>query len=476
MDAWLNALESIDNQWLPPLLLGASLLLTLYFIYSALNGRGAGRRREMHNMNSESRDSLLTTTQSLHEVWQGKREFSTVLRGGVENHGSLKGWFTDEGKICGEFKRAIARIGEGVDPYPETEIEYLKIVGEIDRAPKPWWVWGLLGVMVVAEAYGFSVLLAGYLNDRGSAAQDVYLASGLSVLIAIGALFAAVFIGNQAYKQAYARRVWKDLGQIRLEVDGPGNTSIDLGMTLGATEADNKADRKQRQSTRMANRSEYVKARAAETKGSADKNIVRPFRNWFWIYVAAVFIFGVFVVTVRTMAINDSHGRELQRMQDIAASETTAPEPSSGGVKPDAVTEQNTAASMMVTQESLEQTRQTKIVVTYVYMLLFWVVQAVAVLFTAYLFAACAALVELDLDICIALGLLPYRMRDNGRHSIGGFENLRRSACHGLCGHRRLGQRNVALVGAVRRSVERLFNHPSLVLVQARVAVAVFGL
>ena len=392
MDAWLNALESIDNQWLPPLLLVAGLLLTLYFIYSALNGRGVGRRREANTMTSESRDSLLSETRSLHEVWQGTRDFSTVLRGGLEGSGPLQGWFSHEDKICGEFKNKIANIGEDIEKYPETEIEYLKIVGEIDRAPKPWWVWVLLGVMVAAEAYGFSVLLAGYLNDRGSAAQDTYLASGLSILIAVGALYAAVFIGNQAYKQAYARRVWKDLsGQIRLEVDGPGSTSVDSRMTLGATAADNDADKNQRQATRMANRSEYVKTRAAETKGSADKNLVRPFRIWFWIYVAAVFVFGVFVVTVRTMAINDSHGRELQRMQEIAASETTAPEPASGGVRPDAVTEQNAAASMVVTQESLEQTRSTKIVVTYVYMLLFWVVQAVAVLFTArYGFASAA--------------------------------------------------------------------------------------
>ena len=384
MNAWLDALESIDNQWLPPLLLMAGLLLALYFIYSTLNGRGASRRREVNTMNSESRDSILTTTQQLHEVWQGKREFATVLRGGIARAGALKGWFPDEDKICGEFKREIANIGEGIDPYPETEIEYLKIVGEIDRAPKPWWVWALLGVLAVAEAYGFSILLAGYLNDRGSAVQDTYLGTFLSIIIAVGALAAAVFIGMQAYMQAYTRRIWKDLDkQIRNEVDGPGNTSVDSKLTLGYTVADNKADEKQRQAIRMANRSEYVKARAAETKGTAKNNNVRPFRNWFWIYVAVVFIFGVFVVTVRTMAINDSHGRELQRMQDIAASETTAPETSLGGVKPDAVMEQNTAASKALTQESLEQTRNTKIVVTYVYMLLFWVVQTVAVVFTA---------------------------------------------------------------------------------------------
>ena len=384
MDAWLNALESIDNEWLPPLLLLAGLLLSPYFTYSALNRRGAGRHREMHAMNNESRNSFLTTTQQLHEVWLGKREFSTVLRGGVARAGPLKGWFPDEDKICGEFKREIENIGEGIDPYPETEIEYLKIVGEIDRAPKPWWVWGLLGVMAVAEAYGFSVLLAGYLNDRGSAAQDTYLASGLSILIAVGALGAAVFIGIQAYKQAYTRRIWKDLGkQIRNEVDGPGNTSVDSKLTLGATVADNESDENQRQSIRMANRSEYVKARAAETKGTAKNNEVRPFRNGFWIYVAVVFIFGIVVVTVRTMAINDNHNHELQRMKDIAASEPTATESPSGGVKPDAIAAQNAAASMVVTQESLEQTRNTKIVVTYVYMLLFWVVQTVAVVFTA---------------------------------------------------------------------------------------------
>ena len=43
MDAWLNVLELIDNEWLPPLLLLAGLLLSPYFTYSVLNRRGADR-------------------------------------------------------------------------------------------------------------------------------------------------------------------------------------------------------------------------------------------------------------------------------------------------------------------------------------------------------------------------------------------------------------------------------------------------
>ena len=384
MNAWLGALESIDNQWLPPLLLVAGLLLALYFIYSTLKGRGASRRREVNTMNSETNESLLSSALSLQAEWKAKPDYSTVLSNSVQTSKDFPGWFTVEENICSGFKNKIAGIGEGVEKYPETELEYLQIVSEIQRAPKPWWMWTMLVVMMVAEAYGFSVLLAGYMNDRGSALDDDRLAIVFCFVIASVLLYFAYRTGSNAYKQAYARRVWKDSDKkILCEVDEPDGSSVPKGKTLAATAADNNLDQLQRQATRMANRSAYVETCAAETKGSSENNKVRAFTTAFWIYVVVVFICGVLLVTVRTGAINQSHEREWKRVVAMAASEATTAERTSSGMKPDVVDGQNAAAATAVTQESLEQTRETKIVVTYVYGLLFWVVQAAALLITA---------------------------------------------------------------------------------------------
>lgn len=382
MSALLTLLESLDEGYWPWLLLGVPVLLSAYFFASASFLK---RSRESFMTSSNlQKTSMLETVQQLHTDWSARKDYTTVLRGGPTRTGAFKGWFPDEVDICTEFRARIGNIGEAVEPFPRVQEEYLRIVDELQRKPKPWWAWVLLVAMMAAEAYGFSLLLAGYLNDQGSAAQDARLGLGLSVLFAVAFLFAAYRVGRGMYLQAYAYRVWKACnGQIRREIDGTNHHARPTPESLDLNEPHNRCDQNQAQPVRMANRSSYVATVASGTVALAGRGRADPVRRYtvgFWIYVAVVAIFGIAILNFRLAAIDDSHGRELARAQELSsAAVTLAP---TGGVRPAQEAAANADADAAVTQSSLDKTRQTKQIVTVIYVLLFWGVQAIAVLMT----------------------------------------------------------------------------------------------
>jgi hypothetical protein len=389
MNAILDLLEAIDRiTFLPLLLMLLLAAISGWLVFNIYKSHQLQEGSSMTRGNSSTNtSSLLSSVQDLRQQWDGNRNYHTVIMNGAVRSGTFQGWFDDERKICQEFKGKINQIKESKERYPKTEEDYLKIVDEIDRKNKPWWIWALLAVLMIAEAYGFSILLAGYLNDSGSAAQDSNLALGLSVLISVVGLGAAYFVGAYMYKHSYAWRVWKGSGhQIRRELDAAGGGTVRTGATLGLSTEDNAKDANRPQEVRMANRSQYVADLAAATSGSAAQNKVAKYNNYFWIYSAVVLLFGIFVVTVRISAINDSFSKEVQRLQTIeSVDKTTLTKPSQSGNSGSllqSLQEQSKESENAASADALEKTRSTKQVVTFVYFILFLAVQAVAVIFT----------------------------------------------------------------------------------------------
>lgn len=385
----LDLLEAIDRiTLLPPLFMLALAMISGWLAFKIYKSHQLQENNSMNHGNSRtSTNYLLASVQDLRQQWDGNRNYHTVIMNGAVRGGTFQGWFDDERKICQEFKGKINQIKESKERYPKTEEEYLKIVDEIDRKNKPWWIWALLAVLMIAEAYGFSILLAGYLNDSGSAAQDSNLALGLSVLISVVGLGAAYFVGANMYKHSYAWRVWKGSGhQIRRELDSTDGGAVRTAATLGLSTADNSKDANRPQEVRMANRSNYVANLAAATSGSASQNKVSKYNSYFWIYSAVVLLFGIFVVTVRISAINDSFSKEVQRLQTIESVDKSTPtKPSTSGNSGSllqSLQDQSKDSENAASADALEKTRSTKQVVTFVYFILFLAVQAVAVIFT----------------------------------------------------------------------------------------------
>lgn len=384
MERWLEYLEALDD--------GNTLMVWLLVLMGLLIGciswvmikRGLVFSMSKQTSNIQ-RNSLLSSIHELREHWSSQRQYFDVLRHGPERSGKFAGWFEDETKICRQFGDQIDALAlKDTARYPAVELEYLKIVDELGARPKPLWVLLIIVVMMVAEAYGLSILLAGYLNDTGTASQDNVLALFLSVLFSVVLLFLAVHIGAQAYKQRYARRVWKqsENQQIKREIHSFDGKSVVINQSLGLSAEDNKADGRQGQPTRMANRSKYVADIMAETIGGKKGNNVEAYTSGFKIYVAAMTLLGILILVFRISAISDNFGKELVRAQQVASADTSTSVTASG--RPKIVEQANDTAGQSITQESLERTKSTKIIGTLFYVLLFWLVQTLAVLLSSW--------------------------------------------------------------------------------------------
>lgn len=401
MEKLLGSLEALDEGSmlgiLVPILLGL-FVPCIYYWFLAKQGPVLSTSKSNTQMTSNTqRNLLLSSVQETSEKWKSRpREYLQVLRQGPDHAGKFSNWFQDEINICREFSYKISALEiKNDERYPTVEINYLGIVGESNARPKPHWVWLIIAVMMVAEAYGLSVLLAGHLSDTGTASEDKKLAIGICTLLSIGLVTLAVKIAKDVSMRRYAWLVWRasngvikrqfdkdaesqNKGQFNKEAE-PQNDST---KTLGLTEAGNSADQHQMQAIRRANRSEYVYGFKSE--GTATPQIKRTLSEYslkLKLYIGFIILFGVVILTYRIYAINENFGREIERVRLVASADPPAIFSQSG--RPKIVDQANDSASQLVTQESLEQTKSTKTVATLFYVLLFWLVQTVAVLLSS---------------------------------------------------------------------------------------------
>ena len=386
MSGWLEALEAIDKSSIFSLSL--IVLAAIFFcsiIYLLWGRRALWQQSEQapDSTANATRRNLLRSVNEVHVRWSSVRGYPVVLQQGPSPDGNFAGWFADEIKICSQFKNVIERLDIPAEArYPVVAQEYLKIVSEQDRQPEPVWAWLMLVVLIAAEAYGLSILLAGYLNDTGTASQDNWLAIGICSTLSIVLLSFAHAVGIQNYKHGYARNAWNLAGRQLSRDPRPNKDGGPVGDagTLDLTAEDNIRDQFQAASIRIANRSDYVNSFIAKTKGDSRNNNARPFTSMFWVYVGIIIAFGLAILTFRISAINANYAQEMVRMQQLSRSESPSVLQSNGPARPKAIDGLNNAANQDVTQESIERTKSTKVVVTIFYIMLFWMVQALAVI------------------------------------------------------------------------------------------------
>lgn len=127
------------------------------------------------------------------------------------HHPDGAGWFPAELKVCADYYRFFRR--HDVDRnFFTARRTYLDKAGELNRRPKPWYLWVLIVVLIFAEAYGFSYVLAMTPWAFASAAvRDVpYLAGVIALLLAIVAIALTELAGEELYLNSAARRVRRD--------------------------------------------------------------------------------------------------------------------------------------------------------------------------------------------------------------------------------------------------------------------------
>jgi hypothetical protein len=130
------------------------------------------------------------------------------------HHPDSNGWFPAETKVCADYYRFYRRHNPNRALFERCRA-YLEKVGELHRRPKPFYLWLLIVVMIFAEAYGFTYVLAmtpwAFAQAR---LRDVPLLAGaIALLLAIVVVLLTDKAGRELHLNHMARRVRRDFAQ-----------------------------------------------------------------------------------------------------------------------------------------------------------------------------------------------------------------------------------------------------------------------
>ncbi len=130
------------------------------------------------------------------------------------HHPDADGWFPAELKVCADYHRFFRSFSVNQEFFNNCRA-YLEKAAELHRRPKPWYLWSLIVVMIFAEAYGFSYVLAmSPWAFAQAAVRDVpFLAGSIALLLAVVAVFLTEKAGHDLYLNSAARRVRTDFAQ-----------------------------------------------------------------------------------------------------------------------------------------------------------------------------------------------------------------------------------------------------------------------
>lgn len=124
-----------------------------------------------------------------------------------------KSWFKGEKTLCRDYKRFI-RIQDEHD-FNE-KIDYLTKAGDNGRTSMSFWLWMLTALLVFAEAWGFSYVLAGWTIPGASETAQQYGALGIAFIISVILVAFTHWSGHELYvsnKIKHARREWAEDGR-----------------------------------------------------------------------------------------------------------------------------------------------------------------------------------------------------------------------------------------------------------------------
>lgn len=380
MNALIDLFETLSGSVLPWLLLALAGLLAAIFGYLAARGRTAGNgsstggNSNMSRNRSATQSDAMSSIFKLRDEWKMDRNYVDTLRNGPSIQGIFTGWFTEERTLCDDFvtakKSLVDDQGRREMEHPKTQQGYLSIVNESERKPHSLLIYAGLFFLMAVEATGFSLIFADRLSDTASAQAVQQYAIGISIVIAVFALYFADRIGRSVYRQGYAHSA---------HLHAP-NKSLERNVTQALGREDADKDEASAQSLRIINRSDFVNSAAAECRKN-NKDIPR-FPTKLWIYVAAVVAFGAMVGFVRIGQIDEHYAKEAQKSAAVESSDNASP--ANGNLTlPPGISQSKAETSDAITQEVLDKEKRGKQLAIGVFVMIFFIAQTLGVVLAA---------------------------------------------------------------------------------------------
>lgn len=120
-------------------------------------------------------------------------------------HGA-NGWMRAEESLCGKYKTYCNLLPRQL--FNE-RTEYLRKAADLGRRPTPFWVLGLLVILVIAEGLGFSYLLGTWMAREGSENTHTLLMFAIVLVLCVILVAITHFAGKQFYRTSLLRSCFK---------------------------------------------------------------------------------------------------------------------------------------------------------------------------------------------------------------------------------------------------------------------------
>lgn len=125
----------------------------------------------------------------------------------LSKHFSVDGeWFSSEKTLCRTFDMYNRKLDKGLKEYDRNK-SYLNKIDELGRTPFPIFIWIIISIMVVVEAFGFGYVLSEFFNEGASEAIQIYAAFGIAILLSILLVWFTHLTGHEIYKNILLEKI-----------------------------------------------------------------------------------------------------------------------------------------------------------------------------------------------------------------------------------------------------------------------------
>jgi len=115
-------------------------------------------------------------------------------------------WFYSEERLCRDYYNFYEKVDKNSESFDEAKA-YLHSAGELGRKPTPTFIWIMIFVLVVVEAFGFAYVLAGFTIPGASEATQQKGAVGVAMMLAILLVWLTHMTGQELHKNTLIKKI-----------------------------------------------------------------------------------------------------------------------------------------------------------------------------------------------------------------------------------------------------------------------------
>jgi len=127
---------------------------------------------------------------------------SQDIEGFDENHK----WFYSEERLCRDYYNFYEKVDKNSESFDEAKA-YLHSAGELGRKPTPTFIWIMIFVLVIVEAFGFAYVLAGFTIPGASEATQQKGAVGVAAMLAVLLVWLTHMTGQELHKNTLIKKI-----------------------------------------------------------------------------------------------------------------------------------------------------------------------------------------------------------------------------------------------------------------------------